>query len=124
MFDLEYRLGERLNEERLRLYFSIDYLSEITQIDSNTIYKYENGKLNPSDDFFEVLQKHGFDINYIFLSVKLENNNNYPISFLRKIAKELDLFPLKTGEELTETIIKDTINQYRAMWDFQLTVSR
>ena len=90
-------------------------MSEITQIDSNTIYKYENGKLNPSDDFFEVLQKHGFDINYIFLSVKLENNNNYPISFLRKIAKELDLFPLKTGEELTETIIKDTINQYRAM---------
>lgn len=117
MFDLEYRLGERLNEERTRLYLSIENLSKITQIDSTTLHKYEIGKLKPKDNFFEVLKKHNFDLNYIFLSVRLENNDSdYPLSFLRKMAKEIDLLSLKLGgEDITEKMIKDIINQYRAM---------
>ena len=117
MFELEYNFGERLREERNRLFFTQEKLAEQTNVRPLSISQYENGHSSPTIKFIYALEKLHFDIYYLLLGTRKNHiPKDYSPELCKKVAKEVDLLELKLGESLTSEarvkVITSLLNHY------------
>lgn len=62
--------GSRLKEERKRLKITQKKLAETCNINYQTILRYEKEERTPDGDFYYIISKLGFDVQYILTGVR------------------------------------------------------
>lgn len=77
--------GSRLKEERKRLKITQKKLAETCNINYQTILRYEKEERTPDGDFYYIISKLGFDVQYILTGVRSENCLSEEIKELIKL---------------------------------------
>lgn len=91
--------GQRLKEERKRLYYTQKELADKLGITPLSISKYENGDSYPHIRFIYSLAPLSFDIGYILLGERV--SKEMTIEIRKKMALALDTLEIKLGYKLS-----------------------
>ena len=93
-------ISERIKEQILSKYNSIDDFANKVNYDYLSIMEYVKAKKDPSAEFYQLLIEEGFDIEYIFTGVKREVGAYRHSSELQNLSSGLNNLYIKTHEKI------------------------
>lgn len=74
------KFSDRLKEERMRLCLSQSAFAQKIGIHRNTQIKYESGERHPDSEYFDLIDKIGVDVLYLWSGVRSEEKEMYDLA--------------------------------------------